>query len=73
MLYVKKQKGKFGLKKALAILIVLCMLLLQSIFAYGWQSDNGDGTFNNPPLYADYPDPSIIREGNYFYMASSTF
>jgi len=73
MLYVKKQKGKFGLKKALAILIVLCMLLLQSIFAYGWQSDNGDGTFNNPPLYADYPDPSIIRVGNYFYMASSTF
>ncbi len=73
MLYVKKQKGKFGLKKALAILIVLCMLLLQSIFAYGWQSDNGDGTFNNPPLYADYPDPSIIRVGNYFYMATSTF
>jgi len=39
----------------------------------GWQSDNGDGTFKNPPLNADYPDPSMVRVGNYFYLASSTF
>jgi len=38
-----------------------------------WQSDNGDGTFNNPPLYADYPDPDIIRVGNDFFFATSTF
>ena len=23
--------------------------------------DNGDGMYTNPPLYADYPDPDIIR------------
>jgi hypothetical protein len=28
-----------------------------------WQSDRGDGTYANPPLYADYPDPDIIRVG----------
>jgi len=38
-----------------------------------WQSDNGDGTFNNPPLYADYPDPDIIRVGNDFFFATTTF
>ncbi len=41
--------------------------------AQAWQSDNGDGTFTNPPLYADYPDPDIIRVTNDFYMVSTTF
>ena len=35
--------------------------------------DNGDGTYTNPPLYADYPDPDIIRVGEDFYFASTTF
>ncbi len=35
--------------------------------------DNGDGTYTNPPLYADYPDPDIIRVGENFYFASTTF
>jgi len=39
----------------------------------GWQSDNGDGTFTNPILYADYPDPDIVRVGRYFYMVTTTF
>ena len=41
--------------------------------AQAWQSDNGDGTFTNPPLYADYPDPDIIRVGGDFYFATTTF
>jgi beta-xylosidase len=40
---------------------------------WAWQSDNGDGTFTNPPLYADYPDPDIIRVGQDFYFATTTF
>lgn len=40
---------------------------------HAWQPDNGDGTYSNPPLYADYPDPDVIRVGNDFYMVSSTF
>ncbi|KQN92415.1 glycosyl hydrolase [Sphingomonas sp. Leaf231] len=38
-----------------------------------WQSDRGDGTYANPPLNADYPDPDIIRVGADFYFASTTF
>ncbi|MDP4180357.1 MAG: glycoside hydrolase 43 family protein, partial [Bacillota bacterium] len=73
MLYVRKSKNGFRFKKALTILLVLCLSLSQMVSTYAWQSDNGDGTFNNPPLYADYPDPSMIRVGNYFYLATSTF
>jgi len=40
--------------------------------AHAWQSDNGDGTFTNPPLYADYPDPDIIRVGGDFYFSTTT-
>lgn len=38
-----------------------------------WKSDNGDGTYTNPPLYADYPDPDIIRVGHDFYFSTTTF
>ncbi|WP_235425388.1 glycoside hydrolase family 43 protein [Croceibacterium mercuriale] len=38
-----------------------------------WRSDQGDGTYLNPPLNADYPDPDIIRVGEDFYFVSTTF
>ncbi len=38
-----------------------------------WRADTGQGTYRNPPLYADYPDPDIIRVGQDFYFASTTF
>lgn len=38
-----------------------------------WRSDAGDGSYRNPPLNADYPDPDIIRVGEDFYFASTTF
>jgi beta-xylosidase len=38
-----------------------------------WRSDQGDGTFRNPVLYADYPDPDIIRVGRDYYFATTTF
>lgn len=41
--------------------------------ARAWQSDNGDGSYTNPVLYADYSDPDIIRVGSDFYMVSSSF
>jgi beta-xylosidase len=38
-----------------------------------WVPDLGDGTFQNPILFADYPDPDIIRVGEDFYMTASSF
>lgn len=34
--------------------------------------DNGDGTFTNPVIWADVPDPSVIRVDDTFYMVSTT-
>lgn len=38
-----------------------------------WSPDNGDGTFNNPVIYADYSDPDVIRVGRDYYMTASSF
>jgi len=38
-----------------------------------WVADNGDGTYRNPILFADYADPDVIRVGDDYYMVSSSF
>lgn len=54
--------------------------ILAFCIAIGWwavhpvrAADNGDGTYSNPPLHADFPDPDVIRVGDDFYMVSTTF
>lgn len=41
-------------------------------FTRQWTADNGDGTFTNPLLNADFPDPDIIRVDDTYYMVSTT-
>lgn len=38
-----------------------------------WKSDLGDGTYQNPILFADYSDPDAIRVGDTYYMTASSF
>ncbi len=38
-----------------------------------WVADNGDGTYKNPIINADYSDPDAIRVGTDFYMTASSF
>ena len=38
-----------------------------------WVSDNGNGTYTNPVLYADYSDPDAIRVGDDYYLVASSF
>lgn len=38
-----------------------------------WVADNGNGTFKNPIINADYSDPDAIRVGDDYYMTSSSF
>ncbi len=38
-----------------------------------WVSDNGDGTYKNPVLYADYSDPDAVRVGDDYYLIASSF
>ncbi|SDC82568.1 glycoside hydrolase family 43 protein [Pedobacter soli] len=38
-----------------------------------WVSDQGNGTYKNPVINADYSDPDAIRVGDDFYMIASSF
>ena len=36
-------------------------------------SDQGNGNFRNPILFADYSDPDVIRVGDTYYLTASSF
>lgn len=38
-----------------------------------WVSDQGNGTYKNPVINADYSDPDAIRVGDDFYLIASSF
>lgn len=38
-----------------------------------WVSDQGNGTYKNPVLHADYSDPDAIRVGDDYYLVASSF
>lgn len=37
-----------------------------------WNPDNQDGTFTNPLMWGDWPDPDVIHVGDDFYMVSTS-
>jgi xylan 1,4-beta-xylosidase len=36
-------------------------------------ADRGDGTYLNPVLAGDHPDPSVLKDGNDYYLTWSSF
>ncbi|HEX8557072.1 MAG TPA: glycoside hydrolase 43 family protein [Pyrinomonadaceae bacterium] len=38
-----------------------------------WVADNGDGSYKNPVIHADFSDPDAVRVGDDFYMTASSF
>lgn len=59
-------------------LFTICLsVLLGTLAAHAQQSgywgDQGDGTYRNPVIAADFCDPDPLRVGNDYYMVSSTF
>ena len=38
-----------------------------------WCPDNGDGTYTNPVLYADYSDPDVCVVGDDYFLTASSF
>lgn len=58
------------------LLLVLLILLLGGapLSAQApWVADQGDGTYKNPILYADYSDPDLVRVGDEYWMTASSF
>ncbi|MDF3078161.1 MAG: glycosyl hydrolase 43 family protein [Sphingobacteriaceae bacterium] len=57
-----------------AILLIICGRANAQInISRVWVSDQGNGTYKNPVLNADYSDPDAIRVGDDFYLISSSF
>jgi beta-xylosidase len=54
------------------IIITLSFLPLVNLFAQQLHSDNGDGTYTNPVIAADFPDPDAILVGDTYYMVTTT-
>ncbi|MCC8118257.1 MAG: glycoside hydrolase 43 family protein [Bacteroidales bacterium] len=55
-------------KKKISLVILLLGILSICVNA----ADNGNGTYTNPVIWADLPDPDVIRVGDTFYMVSTT-
>ncbi|MEN9444690.1 MAG: hypothetical protein RIS47_1580, partial [Bacteroidota bacterium] len=50
-----------------------CQQSAQQYVSKVWQPDKGDGSYQNPIIYADYSDPDVCAAGDNFYMVSSSF
>jgi len=61
----------------LRLLIFLCSSYLiaqqQPYVSEVWVADQGDGTYKNPIIHADYSDPDVVQWGDDYFMTSSSF
>ena len=60
-------------KEILAIMICLPSMMMAQYKSQVWCPDNGDGTYTNPVINADYSDPDVIAVGNDYYLTASSF
>lgn len=58
---------------AASFTFLVSVLAQQNAISKVWVADNGDGTYKNPILHADYSDPDAIRVGDDYYLISSSF
>lgn len=59
--------------RTLAVLSIVVLLSRGAATNNVTWGDQGDGTYRNPILKADYSDPDVIRVGDDFYMVASDF
>jgi beta-xylosidase len=54
------------------VILLIVFFIWANCFGQKMQSDNGDGTYTNPLIYADFPDPDVIRVDSVYYMVTTT-
>lgn len=60
--------------KTIALIISLVLYAFCSKAQYQTQTNKkGDGFYMNPVFAGDYPDPSLIRDGDKYYIVHSSF
>lgn len=55
-----------------AAMLIFSLILALPAAAQKLHSDNGDGTYTNPVINADFPDPDVILVGDTYYMVTTT-
>ena len=62
-------------KRLLTALAVLPLMAMAQYKSEVWSPDNGDGTYTNPVINADYSDPDVCvgPSGEDYYMTASSF
>ncbi len=58
---------------SLLIAFVISQMTVAQHRSQVWCPDNGDGTYTNPVLYADYSDPDVCAVGDDYYLTASSF
>ena len=58
--------------RTVLIIFVLAFFHANISIAQQFHSDNGDGTYTNPVIPSDFPDPDVIRVGDDYYMVTTT-
>ncbi len=54
------------------IFLMSLLLCSQGVVSQKLQSDNGDGTYTNPVIASDFPDPDVILVDDTYYMVATT-
>jgi len=52
--------------------LLMCMLPVTFLAGQQKRSDNGNGTYTNPVIAADFPDPDVVLVEDTYYMVSTT-
>jgi len=52
--------------------MILSLIASRDDLAQKTHSDNGDGTYTNPVIAADFPDPDVILVDSTYYMVNTT-
>ncbi len=58
--------------KAILAILILSSCASTDLNTVKMQSDNGDGTYSNPVIASDFPDPDAIRVDSVYYMLTTT-
>lgn len=62
------------MKCILLFLSLVCSLSVSAQYCSEvWSPDNGDGTYTNPVINADYSDPDVVAVGDDYYLTASSF
>lgn len=60
-------------KNLLLMMLALPMAALAQYKSQVWSPDNGNGTYTNPVINADYSDPDVCVAGEDYYLTASSF